>query len=252
MAEIYDSHLVPLIFQQYADDLAARTAALEPESLLEIAAGSGVVTRAVAPVLARGARYVVTDLNPPMLAKAVSQQPDAGHLEWGVADAQDLPFDQDTFDLALCQFGAMFFPDRVAAYREARRVLRPGGSFIFSMWDRIEENEFADEVTRATAEIFPADQPQFLARTPHGHHDPSRYQAELSAAGFEEISVLAADGRSVAPDPRTPAVAYCQGTPLRSETEAQSGPGLDEVTDYAAKAIADHFGRDPVEGRIRA
>jgi ubiquinone/menaquinone biosynthesis C-methylase UbiE len=101
-----------------------------------------------------------------MLAKAASQQPDAGHLEWGVADAQDLPFDQDTFDLALCQFGAMFFPDRVAAYREARRVLRPGGSFILSMWDRIEENEFADEVTRATAEIFLADPPQFLARTP--------------------------------------------------------------------------------------
>ena len=171
IAQIYDTHLVPLIFEQYAADLAERTEVLAPETLIEIAAGSGVVTRAVAPVLASGTRHVVTDLNPPMLDRAASVQPDPGAIEWKPADALALPFDADTFDLALCQFGVMFFPDRVRAYSEARRVLRPGGSFVFNMWDRIERNDFAHVVTDAMAMRFPDDPPRFLPRTPHGHYD---------------------------------------------------------------------------------
>jgi ubiquinone/menaquinone biosynthesis C-methylase UbiE len=251
MAEIYDKYLVPLIFEPYATDLAHRASSFTPGAALEIAAGSGVLTRAVAPVLGPGTRLVVTDLNPPMLEQATSMQPHPGAIEWRSADALDLPFDDESFDVVLCQFGVMFFPDRINAYAEARRVLRPGGAFIFNMWDRIEENEFAHVVTQALAEIFPADPPQFLARTPHGHYSTDVFRAELTAAGFGRVTIESLDEISAAHSPAIPAMAYCQGTPLRSEIEACSGPSLAEATEYATNAIAERFGDGAVEGRIR-
>jgi len=127
--EIYDTYLVPLIFEAYANDLAERTAALSPKAVLETAAGSGVLARALAPRLAPDARYFVTDLNQAMLDHATSKQGPDGRITWQQADALDLPFDKATFDAVLCQFGVMFFPDRVAGYAEARRVLKPGGQF---------------------------------------------------------------------------------------------------------------------------
>jgi ubiquinone/menaquinone biosynthesis C-methylase UbiE len=213
IAEIYDTRLVPLMFEHYAADLARRTAALGPDSLVEIAAGSGVVSRAVAPVLGQDVRYVVTDLNPPMLDRAAAVQPDATGIEWRPTDAFALPFDDETFDLALCQFGVMFFPDRVRAYSEARRVLRPGGSFVFSMWDRIEENGFAAVVTDALAERYPQDPPRFLPRTPHGHHDTGVFRRELEEAGFANVAIVPLDAVSSATTPEIPAVAYCMGHP---------------------------------------
>jgi ubiquinone/menaquinone biosynthesis C-methylase UbiE len=249
--DVYDEYLVPLIFEQYAQDLAERTVAVNPGAVLEVAAGSGVVTRAVAPVLGPQTRYVVTDLNQPMLERAASMQHDPAQIEWRPADAADLPFVDNTFDLVLCQFGVMFFPDRLKAYAEAHRVLRPGGRFIFSMWDRIERNEFADEVTTALARVFPDDPPSFLPRTPHGHYDPATYQAELGAAGFDRASVDAVDEISVASDPAIPAIAYCQGTPLRNEIEAMNPPGLEEATALATEAIRARFGEFDVQGRIR-
>ena len=134
-------------------------------------AGTGVVTRAFAPRLRAGARYVVTDLNQPMLDFAASRQAPDSRIEWRQADALALPFENASFDLVCCQFGAMFFPDRSPAYPEARRVPKPGGHFVFSVRYRIEENAFADDVTNALAAMFPHDPPRFLARTPHGYHD---------------------------------------------------------------------------------
>jgi ubiquinone/menaquinone biosynthesis C-methylase UbiE len=250
--EIYDTYLVPLIFEQYAADLALRTASVEPDAVLEIAAGSGVVARAVAPKLSMGALHVVSDLNSPMLERAASLQLHSELIEWLPADALALPLEDDTFDLVLCQFGCMFFPDRIASYREARRVLKPGGTFVFNMWDRIEENDFANVVTNALAEIYPGDSPQFLARTPHGYYDTAVYTAELEAAGFVEITIEPLDAVSTAASPAIPAVAYCQGTPLRNEIEALDPLGLVTATDVAATAIASYFGAGRVEGRIRA
>jgi ubiquinone/menaquinone biosynthesis C-methylase UbiE len=249
--ELYDGYLVPLIFEAYARDLAERVAALRPKAVLETAAGSGVVTRALAPRLAPDARYSVTDLNQPMLDHAAGKQGADRRIAWRQADALDLPFADASFDAVLCQFGVMFFPDRVAGYAEAHRVLRPGGSFLFNAWDRIEANDFAHVVTEAAASVFPDDPPRFLARTPHGYHDVELIREELTRAGFSRISITTHEETSVAPSPRDPAVAYCQGTPLRNEIEARDPARLGQVTDRAAEAIAARFGPGPVAGKIR-
>ncbi|PLP99796.1 class I SAM-dependent methyltransferase [Cupriavidus pauculus] len=250
--ECYDTLMVPLIFAAYAADTAALVAASSPASVLETAAGSGAVTRALAPRLGTTARYVVTDLNPPMLDYAASRQGADPRMTWRVADALDLPFDDATFDVVVCQFGAMFFPSRVDGYAEARRVLRPGGRFVFSVWDRIEENAFADDVTNAVATVFPHDPPRFLARTPHGYHDVAMIRDELRRAGFVDIQIDTREKVSAAASARGVAVAYCLGTPLRNEIEARNASLLDLATDRVTAAIASRHGQGPVSGKIQA
>lgn len=248
--EVYESLLVPLIFEPYAADLAARAAALRPREVLELAAGTGAATRALARTLPAGARLVATDLNQPMLDRA-ARSGTARPVEWRQADALALPFAAASFDLVVCQFGVMFFPDCRRALAEARRVLRPGGTLLFSVWDRLEENEFAATVTEALARLHPADPPRFLARTPHGHHDLRPLTASLAAAGFPAAPAahtLAA--RSRAPAARVPALAYCQGTPLRGEIEARGD--LLAATLACAEAIARRFGPGAVDGKVQA
>jgi ubiquinone/menaquinone biosynthesis C-methylase UbiE len=249
--ETYDRFLVPLIFESYARDLAERLARVEPYSVLEIAAGTGVLTRAMSARLPTQARIIATDLNQPMLDHAQSQSHD-GRITWRQADALALPFEDRSFDAVACQFGAMFFPDKVQGYREARRVLKPGGHFFFNVWDRISDNEFADVVTEALAKVFPRDPPRFMARIPHGYHDVEKIRAELNAASFTEISIATVDYKSRAPSPRDAAIAYCQGTPLRNEIEARDPSGLEDATNEAANSLARRFGNGPIEGRIRA
>ena len=250
--ENYDRYMVPLIFEPFAADLAERAASLSPRAVLETAAGTGVVTRALAPKLLSGASYTATDLNQPMLDYAASRQAPDRRITWRQADALALPFDDATFDLVCCQFGAMFFPDRTSGYREARRVLKPGGHFLFNVWDCIEDNEFADEVTNALAEIFPDDPPRFLARTPHGYHDTALIRSELASAGFSRVAIETRADQSRASSPRIPAVAYCQGTVLRSEIVARDAAKLDAATDFAASAIADRHGSGEVAAKIQA
>src|SRR5215213_2439429 len=186
--EIYDRLMVPLIFEPYAVDLARRVAALAPHDVLETAAGTGVLTRALAAQLTPSTRIVASDLNQPMLDQAARRQ-QGGIVEWKQADALALPFGDQSFDVVACQFGAMFFPDKVQGYKEARRVLRPTGRFLFNVWDRIAVNEFADVVTETLAGLFPDDPPRFMARTPHGHHDVERIRQDVKAAGFAEVAI---------------------------------------------------------------
>jgi ubiquinone/menaquinone biosynthesis C-methylase UbiE len=250
--ENYDRYLVPLIFESYARDISQRVAALAPRAVLETAAGSGVVTRALAPILSPDASYVVTDLNQPMLDYAKAKQGADSRIRWQKADAQALPFEDAAFDLVCCQFGAMFFPDRPSGYREARRVLKPGGCFLFNVWDSIEENVFADDVTNALAVFFPNDPPRFMARTPHGYHDTALIRSDLAKAGFTDVAIETKTAQSRAASPRHPALAYCQGTPLRNEIEARGSDRLEAATDHAAIAIASRHGNGEVSAKIQA
>ena len=252
MSALYEAYLVPLIFEPYAVDLAKRLASRPVSRVLEIAAGTGVVTRALTSVLSKNISIVATDLNQSMLDQA-SALGTKRPVEWRQADAMQLPFEDGAFDAVICQFGVMFFPDKPKAFSEARRVLGSGGMFVFNVWDRIEENEFADTVTMALESLFPKDPPRFMARTPHGYHDRSTIERDLANGGFTaspRISTVAA--RSRAKSSRVPAVGYCQGTPLRNEIEARDALRLGEATDIAAEAIAQRFGRGGVDGKIQA
>ncbi|MEO8155559.1 MAG: class I SAM-dependent methyltransferase [Rhizobacter sp.] len=250
--QLYDEYLVPLIFDPYARDLSHRVASLAPSAVLEIAAGTGVVARHLVAQLPADVSIVSTDLNQAMLDHAMSVGTNRAVM-WRQADAMDLPFGDGTFDVVVCQFGAMFFPDKAAAFAETRRVLRPGGTFLFNVWDRIEDNEFADCVTQAMARLFPNDPPRFLARLPHGYYDQAVIGSALVAGGFTGsilFDTIAVQSR--AQSPQIVALAYCQGTPLRNELEARDASILGEATDVAAAALKERFGTGHVTGKIQA
>ena len=250
--QLYESLMVPLIFEPYAADAAQRLHALKPSRVLEVAAGTGVVTRALAKTLAPDVQIIATDLNQAMLDQAAATGT-MRSVQWRQADALALPFAGGEFDAVVCQFGAMFFPDKARAFAEARRVLRPGGVFIFSVWDAIAANEFADIVSATLEALIPQDPPRFLARTPHGYHDRAAIARDVAAGGFDNPAVIeTVAARSRAATPRVPAVAYCQGTPLRNEIEARGASRLGEATDAAARAIAQRFGSGAVDGKIQA
>jgi ubiquinone/menaquinone biosynthesis C-methylase UbiE len=237
---LYDRYMGPLLFEPYARDIAARAAALEPRRILETAAGTGIVTEALVGALPN-AEIVATDLNQAMLDVA-GKRVRSANVRFQQADAQALPFPDAGFDLVLSQFGVMFFPDRVAAYRQVRRVLNPGGRFLFSVWDRIENNPVTATVGAAIADRFPDHAESFYRRVPFGYHDKARIEADLREAGFTDIAVetVSLVSRVVAHDA---AIGLTQGTPLRAEIEAH-GVDLDEATDTAAAALADLDGKD--------
>jgi len=250
--KLYETYLVPLIFETYAADLANRLRSRPLSRVLEIAAGTGVVTRALASGLPESVSIVATDLNQAMLDQA-SLVGTKRAVEWRQADAMQLPFPDGTFEAVVCQFGVMFFPEKSRAFAEARRVLKPGGVFIFNVWDRIEENEFADTVGTALEALFPEDPPRFMTRTPHGYYEHRIIARDLADSGFiaaPRIDTVAA--RSRATSARVPAIAFCQGTPLRNEIESRDAARLGEATDIAAEAIAKRFGRGAVDGKIQA
>ncbi|WP_343717244.1 methyltransferase domain-containing protein [Inquilinus sp.] len=248
---LYDQHLGPMIFAPYASDLASRLTGLRRGRVLETAAGTGIVTRALLSTLPEEVSIDATDINQAMLDQA-SRVIASPRVTWRPADAQSLPFPDGTFDAVVCQFGAMFFPDKVRAFAEALRVLKPGGSFLFNVWDRIEANEFADVVVQAVARLFPDNPPLFLARTPHGHHDVAALEAQLRAAGFGSVTSETVTRRSAAPDAMFVAIGYCQGTPMRKEIEDRAADRLSEATEAAAAALAARFGPGPISGQIRA
>jgi SAM-dependent methyltransferase len=249
---IYETYLVPLIFQPYADDLASRVASRSAARVLEVAAGTGVVTRALDTVLPKETSIMATDLNQAMLDQAATRSIGA-RVEWRQADALSLPFADEEFDVVVCQFGVMFFPDKPRAFSEVRRVLRPNGRFIFSVWDRLGENELADVVESAVAPLFPDDPPKFLSRAPYGYFDRTKIQQDLANGGFAapaKIDTVAE--RSRADSPRGPAVGFCEGTPLRAEIEARDASKLGAATDRVAGAIAQRFGRGAVDANMQA
>ena len=249
--ELYDSLMVPMLFAPYAMDIANRLAVLRPETVLETAAGTGAVTREILARLPPFVRIVASDLNPDMLARGQVNVSDH-RITWVQTDAMALPFEPASFDSVLCQFGVMFFPDRVQAYREALRALKPGGTFLFNVWDNVAQNDFVRVASVELARIFPDDPPVFMARTPHGYFDLARIKADLRAAGFTDITIETVAIMAHAGSALDAAMAYCQGTPLRGEILAR-GPGrLAEVTQQVAQALARDFGTGAIAGKVQA
>jgi len=248
--EIYERHLGPMLFVPFAGDLAARARARVPRRVLEVAAGTGIVTRALHAAFPE-ADIVATDLNEGMLAHGARQLA-APNVTWRQADAGALPFADAEFDLVVCQFGAMFFPDRARAFEEAFRVLVPGGRFLLNMWSSLEFNEIPRIVASAVAEAFPDDPPTFVERVPHGHSDADVTTAELRAAGFSSVAVETVDLPSRAPSAADPATGFCKGSPLRMQIQARDAERLDDITDAATAAVARRFGPGPIEAPMRA
>jgi SAM-dependent methyltransferase len=249
---IYERFLVPMIFEPYAQDVAGRVARLKPERVLELAAGTGVVTRAMARMLGPDVRITATDLNQPMLDTAMAEQRDDSRISWQQADALSLPFADGSFDVAVCQFGVMFFPDKLQSYREALRVLRPDGTYIFLVWDKVSSNDFVTVVNRALASEFPDDPPRFMERMPHGYHDLDEIGATVKSAGFSAVTLETVDHKSAANSALDAATGYCQGNPLRGEIEARAPGRLEDVTHHVARMLRHEFGDGAIDGRIRA
>lgn len=249
---LYERLLVPLIFEPYARDMARRLGELASGNVLEVAAGTGVVTRALATALPTAVALTASDLSQAMIDRAVRVGTDRP-VRWEQADVLSLPFGNASFDAVVCQFGVMFFPVKADAFAEVHRVLRPGGRFLFNVWQRIENNEFADVVTQAVSSLFPTDPPLFLRRTPHGYHDPEIILDDLRAGGFHSRArIEPLDSQSRATTAQAIATAYCQGTPLRDDIERRAPGRLAEATSVAADALAQRFGPADLVGRISA
>ena len=232
----YDRSMVPRLFRPYAEQIAQRAAALRPRQILETAAGTGIVTQALCRALPE-AEIIATDLNAPMIKEA-ERRVGAEKVRFQQADALALPFEDESFDLVVCQFGVMFFPDKVAGNREACRVLRQGGSYILAIWNEIDKNLATKVVGSSVADLFPAeDRSAFYERVPFRYHDTTIIRADLDAAGFAKIEIETVDLRSRAASAHDAAMGLVQSTPMRNELELR-GPGtLERATEAAVEAL---------------
>ncbi|MFL6734886.1 MAG: class I SAM-dependent methyltransferase, partial [Sphingomicrobium sp.] len=232
---LYDRNLGPLLFQPYADEVASRIAKAKPRRILETAAGTGIVTEAIRRALP-DAEIVATDLNQAMLDMAAAARHLTG-VEYQQADALDLPFDEDSFDLVVCQFGVMFYPDKVRGNAEAHRVLRKGGRYLLVIWDQLDRNPASQLIHDAVATVFPDDPPLFIQRAPFGYADPAQIEQDLLEAGFTDIEFETVPLQSHRSSPREAAVGMVQGSPLRGEIEQRDPDRMGAATDAAAHAL---------------
>ncbi|MER8010233.1 class I SAM-dependent methyltransferase [Streptomyces sp. NPDC094149] len=246
MPEAYERHLVPVLFRPFAADLAARAAALGPGTILELAAGTGALTSALLTAVP-GASMVATDLNEAMVTAGSAREPRA---HWRQADAQQLPFEDGSFDLVVCQFGVMFFPDRPAAYAEVGRVLAPQGRFVFSSWGPLASHGFDASFQTALEECLPGEAPPFLRETPHGYTDPAVVASDLAAAGLtlagaEEITL-----EGVAESAASVATGFLNGTPVSAALQAR--PDARTLQAAVTKKMTDRLGSGQVTAPMTA
>jgi SAM-dependent methyltransferase len=246
--ELYDRQLGPVLFEPYGADLVARVPRGEELRVLELACGTGIVTRRLREALPASTAIVATDLNDAMVAYARSAVPAAG-IEWRQADAQALPFPDESFDALLCQFGFMFLPDKGLGFREARRVLAPGGVLLGNVWAPLDENPAARVVAETVAELFPADPPRFF-ETPYGY-DRDKLRADLEAAGWSDVRLEVVRLAGESPTAGGYALGFVRGSPLTHELVAR-GADLDAVERKAAEALAAHIGDRPLRAEQAA
>jgi SAM-dependent methyltransferase len=246
MPELYDTHMGPALFEPFGAELARRAAALSPAPVLELAAGTGIATRALLAALPT-ASITATDLNPPMVEWAAARVPGP---TWMTADAQSLKFPDDCFDLVLCQFGAMFFPDRPAALAESARVLAPGGTLLHAIWDVVETSPMTLALVDSLAVLFPADPPSFVVRVPHGYTDPDQISADFRAGGFTDVTVDTVSLTGHAASARSLATGFGLGSPLRFALQERGD--VQELTRVLADEMEARLGPGPVSGGLGA
>ena len=245
--EYYDTCLGPAWFEPYAQDLAQRLPTRPPGDVLEIACGTGMLSRHVRERLDPGVRFVATDLSKAMLDYARAKLPHAS-IEWRETDAARLPFADGEFGAVLCSFGVMFVPDRRAVFREARRVLKPGGMFLFNVWDRIEENEHALANAQVVEALFPGDS-ELRFPMPFEMHDPALLRSLLAESGFRETRLEKKGIRVDGIPARTVALGQIRGTP-RSLLLEKRGANLDDMVAKQTAALTE-IGGDPYRGRTQ-
>lgn len=251
LPRLYDRELGGVMFMPYAADIADRLKSMTSGRVLETAAGTGIVTQALAHALPPSVEIIATDLNQPMLDHAATK-PGMEHVTFQQADALALPFPDQSFDVVVCQFGIMFFPDRVAGMREARRVLKPGGKFLFNVWGNLASNPVMAVTVEALAKRYPAHPNWFLERTPCGYFDPDKIQADLNAAGLPSAKMEVVRLTGSASGPRAPALGFCQGSPMMAEIKGIDPDGLEAATDAVETAQRDKFGSGPFNVELTA
>lgn len=239
----YDHGLGPHIFHDYADDLTQRAAASEVVSVLELAAGTGIVSRKLRDALPSHVTLTVTDLNPPMLAVAEKKFQEGENLVFHTADAMELPFDDGQFDLIVCQFGVMFFPDKLAAFKEALRVLRPGGSYLFNAWGNHAANPFAEISHGVAAQFFPDDPPQFY-KVPFSYSDAEIVESDMRAAGFTDVTSEVVEIEKRVEDWERFARGIVYGNPLIGEIESRGGVDAKKVMEAILAELRKRFDQD--------
>ena len=249
--ENYERYLVPLLFLDYGADLASRPDVPAGGAVLETACGTGAVTRHLQARLPEDSRLTVTDLAPPMVEHVRRVVGDHPNIEYRQADATDLPFPNDLFDAVICQFSLMLFPDKVKGMREAARVLKPGGRFVFNVWDKLERNGFSKAVHEAVARIFPDDPPRFL-EVPYSYHDLSAIVGDLQQAEFGTIEIVVQPRESKASDPRQVAMGLVAGSPLANQVAERGSLSLEDATAAVADAISQKFGSGPISAPMQA
>jgi ubiquinone/menaquinone biosynthesis C-methylase UbiE len=249
--EFYDRKLVPLLFEPYAIDLAKRVARLKPRQVLEVAAGTGVVTRRLLDVLPRETQITATDLNEPMLDLARLRVGRDARVTWRQADALNLPFDDGAFDAVVCQFGLMFLPDKPQGMHEFRRVLSKGGHLILSVWDALEHNPSARIANDVIAEFFPTDPPRFFD-VPYGSHDVKELRRIASAAGFTDIEIITLQIEGTSPSAKDAAEGFVRGTPMANALLERAPRKFDEIVKRTSECLAAEYGASPLRIPLQA
>jgi len=249
--ENYDRFLGPVLFEPYAADLSARLTVTADASVLELACGTGIVTRRLLDRLGPGAKLLATDLNDAMLDYARAKFGAGDAVEWKQADATDLPFADRSFAAVVCQFGIMFFPDKESAMRETYRVLKPGGTFLFSVWDAIEQNDLPRTAHSVVSKFF-ADNPPDFYEVPFSFHDPETISSMLSAAGFNNFQSTLLPLPAIAASARDVAQGLIQGNPIITAIKERDESMIPEIEAALTSAIAADFGDAPVRARMQA
>jgi SAM-dependent methyltransferase len=248
---IRDRYLAPALHVPFADDLARRLSRFSMGPLLETSADTGALTQAIASAMSAGLTIIATDPSAERVAFA-SAKPGMARVTWQEADPAALPFADATFGVVACHFGVMALPDRVHAFTEARRVIKPAGRFVFSAPAQLSRNPVAECVHRALQDVFPTDPPGFIGQVLHGYADSQAIDDDLTDAGFTDAIYTTVDLPFAAASARDVAIGYCLGTDLRLEIEGRAAYGAARVVNTVAAALEQQFGAGPIDSTMRA